>query len=83
MTDFTRLSASVIAAAVQSGGRTAEDVARETLARIAGYDAVQPQTWITRTPEAEVLAQARQHTEAFVKLEVDAEDLRALWPAHP
>ena len=37
----------------------------------------------SRQGPSSVLAQARQHTEAFLKLEVDAEDLRALRPAHP
>ena len=48
-----------IAAAVNAGVRTAEAVATEALARIADYDAVQPQTWIERLGREAVLAQAR------------------------
>jgi len=53
MTDFARLSAAQIAAEVNSGARSALGVAEEALARIAAYDAVQPQVWISRfSPEA-------------------------------
>lgn len=48
-----RLSASGIAAAVQSGASSAVAEAQATLDRIAAYDAVQPQLWISRaSPEA-------------------------------
>jgi allophanate hydrolase len=48
-----------IAAAVSARRRTAEEVALETLARIEGYDAVQPQAWISRFPRDSVIAAAR------------------------
>lgn len=52
MTDFARLSAAQIAAAVNAGARSAVSVAEDVLARIAAYDAVQPQAWISRfSPE--------------------------------
>lgn len=54
-----RPSARTIAAEVASGVRSAEAVARDALARIAAYDAVQPQTWIERPPAEVVLAKAR------------------------
>jgi allophanate hydrolase len=60
MTDFTRLSVATIARAVAAGERSAVEVAREALARIAAYDAVQPQAWIVRVSEAAVLAQAAE-----------------------
>lgn len=53
MTDFTRLSATAIAARVSSGETTALAVIDDTLARLAAYDAHQPQVWISRaSPEA-------------------------------
>lgn len=54
-----RLSVAAIAAEVRSGAQTAEQVARDSLARIAAYDAVQPQAWIERPKEKDVLAAAR------------------------
>jgi len=48
-----------IAADVSAGRRSAEAVAREALARIAAYDAVQPQAWIERPTAEAVLARAR------------------------
>lgn len=48
MTDFTRLSATQIAAAVSSGATTAFAVMEDTLARLAAYDSHQPQVWIGR-----------------------------------
>jgi allophanate hydrolase len=59
MTSFDRLSLIEIAAEVGAGRRSAVDVARVALARVAAYEAVQPAVWITRVPEAEVIAQAR------------------------
>jgi allophanate hydrolase len=59
MTSFDRLSLIEIAAEVGAGRRSAVDVARAALARVAAYEAVQPAVWITRAPEADVLAQAR------------------------
>ena len=47
-----------IAAAVNSGARTAVQVAAEALDRIEAYDAVQPQTWIARLSRDEVLRRA-------------------------
>jgi allophanate hydrolase len=59
MTSFDRLSLTEIVAEVGAGRRSALDVARTTLARVAGYDAVQPATWISHVSEAAVLAQAK------------------------
>ncbi len=53
------MRARTIAEAVRSGQQRAEAVARGTLARIADYDAVQPQAWISRFSPDEVLAAAR------------------------
>lgn len=55
----TRLSASAIAAAVTGGATSAVAVMEETLARLAAYDAVQPQVWISRAAPESLLAQAR------------------------
>jgi allophanate hydrolase len=50
---FARLSPAAIAAAVNAGKTTALAVIEETLARLAAYDAHQPQVWISRAdPEA-------------------------------
>jgi allophanate hydrolase len=49
------MRATEIADAVNARGRSAADFARETLARVAAYDAVQPQIWIERLPDAAVL----------------------------
>ncbi len=54
-----RLSAAAIAAEVRAGHRSAEDVAHDSLARIAAYEAVQPQAWIERPRAEDVLAAAR------------------------
>jgi len=48
-----------IAKAVRSGSASAEQVMRETLARITAYDAVQPQAWISRFAPARLLEMAR------------------------
>jgi allophanate hydrolase len=53
------MTASAIARAVASGATSAETVARDTLARMAAYAAVQPAVWIHRLAESEVLAMAR------------------------
>lgn len=53
-----RLLVSEIAASVNAGD-SAESVARSALAAIEAYDAIQPQVWTLRLPEAAVLAQAR------------------------
>ena len=59
MTDFVRLSAGAIAGAVSSGATTALAVMEETLARLAAYDAHQPQVWISRADPAALRAAAR------------------------
>lgn len=59
MTATLRLSAGAIAAAVNAGETTAFAVMEETLARLAAYDAVQPQVWISRADPAALLAAAR------------------------
>lgn len=46
-------------ARVSSGAATAESLAREALGRVVAYDAVQPQTWISRRPPEVVIAAAR------------------------
>jgi allophanate hydrolase len=48
-----------IAGDVASGRRTAEQVARETLERIAAYDAIQPEAWISRVAATDVIGAAR------------------------
>ena len=60
MPEFTPQSASEISKGVTTGARSAVAVAEESLARIAAYDAIQPQVWIERLAEADVLAQARE-----------------------
>ncbi len=59
MTAPDRHSAAAIAAKVNAGELHAEDVARAALARIEAYDKVQPQVWISRVKEDDVLAAAR------------------------
>ena len=59
MTMTDRRSAAAIAAAVNSGRTSAVAVAEETMARIAAYDAVQPQIWISRATREELVAAAR------------------------
>jgi len=54
----TAITAAAISARVASGATTAVAVARAALARVAAYDAVQPQVWIARSSEADVLAAA-------------------------
>ncbi|MBB3861523.1 allophanate hydrolase [Novosphingobium hassiacum] len=58
MTSLNRQSASAIAAAVNAGQTSAVAVAKDTLARLAVYDAVQPQVWISRAEPATLLAAA-------------------------
>jgi allophanate hydrolase len=48
-----------IVEAVRGGRCSALEAAREALAAAAAYDAIQPQTWIARRPDDEVLAAAR------------------------
>ncbi|GGA43020.1 allophanate hydrolase [Sphingomonas psychrolutea] len=59
MTALTRLNAQAIAADVISGRVSAVDLVRDVLARLAIYDAVQPQAWIARFDDATLIASAR------------------------
>ncbi|MDB5686203.1 MAG: allophanate hydrolase [Rhizorhabdus sp.] len=59
MTELTRRSASAIAEAVNAGGASAVAVIEETIARLADYDAVQPQIWISRATADDLRAAAR------------------------
>jgi len=58
MSGFARISAGAIAQAVNSGATTALAVMEETLARLAAYDAHQPQAWIARADPAALRAAA-------------------------
>ena len=53
------MTAAEISAAIQSGQTTAAHQAEAALARIAAYDRVQPQIWISRASPEQVLAAAR------------------------
>lgn len=59
MSAFTRLSAGAIAQGVNSGETSALAVMEETLARLAAYDAHQPQVWISRADPAALRAAAQ------------------------
>jgi len=59
MTAPDRRSAAGIAADVNAGRSSAVAQAEETLARLAFYDAIQPQVWINRTAPGDLLAAAR------------------------
>jgi allophanate hydrolase len=48
-----------IAHEVNTGARSAERVAQETLERAAAYDSIQPEAWISRLPAEQVLERAR------------------------
>lgn len=52
-------SATAIAEAVNTGRASALAVAQEALARIAAYDSIQPQIWISRLGDEAVIAAAR------------------------
>jgi allophanate hydrolase len=54
-----RLFVTAIAAAVNARTISAEAVMADTLARIASYDAIQPQIWISRFEAETLLAEAR------------------------
>jgi allophanate hydrolase len=54
-----RRSAIAIAADVNGGRLSAVSVAEETLGRIARYDAIQPQIWISKSTRDDVIAAAR------------------------
>ena len=58
MTDS--FEAGAIAAAVSAGRTDAVTIAREALARIDAYAAIQPAVWITRIADADVLESARR-----------------------
>ncbi len=58
MTDLTRLDAGAIAAAVNSRQQSAVSVVRDVLARLAVYDTIQPQAWISRFSPQSLLAAA-------------------------
>jgi allophanate hydrolase len=49
-----------IAAAVRSGARSAVSIAEQCLERADAYDAVQPQTWISRLSRKDVLTRASE-----------------------
>lgn len=53
------LKVTEIAAEVQAGRTSAEAIAREALARIEAYDAVQAHAWIERPKPEDILARAR------------------------
>ncbi|KAG5717734.1 hypothetical protein E4T56_gene20990, partial [Termitomyces sp. T112] len=55
---MNRQSATNIAAAIRSGQTSAVEVARDVLARLAAYDAIQPQIWISRASPETLLAAA-------------------------
>lgn len=59
MIALDRRSAAAIAEAVNRGTSSAVAVAEDTLARLAAYDAVQPQIWISRIKPDDLLAAAR------------------------
>ncbi|MDM7955255.1 allophanate hydrolase [Blastomonas sp.] len=59
MSALDRRSVSGIAQAVNSGATSAVTIAEDTLARLAAYDAVQPQIWICRASDEALLAAAR------------------------
>lgn len=59
MTALDRRSAAAIADAMRAGATSAVAVAEETLARLAAYDAVQPEIWISRIAPGDFLAAAR------------------------
>jgi allophanate hydrolase len=59
LTALDRRGVGAIAAAVNSGASSALAQAEETLARLAAYDAVQPQIWISRFAPDDLRAAAR------------------------
>jgi allophanate hydrolase len=56
---LARRSVSAIAAGVNAGTVSAAEVAQDTLARLAAYDPIQPQVWISRPAPEQILAAAR------------------------
>ncbi len=59
MSELTRRSVSAIAEAVNAGRGSAVAVMEETIVRLAVYDAIQPQIWISRASPEALLAAAR------------------------
>jgi allophanate hydrolase len=59
MIALNRRNAATIAEAVNAGWTSAQAVAQDTLERVAAYDAIQPQIWISRVSADDLLAQAR------------------------
>jgi allophanate hydrolase len=57
--ELDRRGVAAIADAVNGGASSALAVAEETLARLAAYDAIQPQIWISRIAPDDLLAAAR------------------------
>jgi len=53
-------SVRAIARDVNARTRSAEQIARETMERVAAYQKIQPETWISRTPDEELQRQARR-----------------------
>jgi allophanate hydrolase len=70
MIALNRRNAANIAAAINAGWTSAVDVAQDTIERVAAYDAIQPQVWISRTPREELLAMARQVDERVAAGEI-------------
>ena len=58
MTEFERLGVSGISAAVGAGRVSAVEVARDALAKVAAYEAVQPAVWITPAASSRVIQTA-------------------------
>lgn len=54
MTTFSRQKATSIASSVNSGKTSAIAVAEDVIARLAAYDAIQPQIWISRSSDADL-----------------------------
>ena len=59
MTALDRRGVAAIAASINEGATTALAVAEETLLRLAAYDEIQPQIWISRMAPDELRATAR------------------------
>ena len=59
MTALDRRSAATVAGDIRAGRASAVAVMEETVARIAAYDAVQPQIWISRARPDDLIAAAR------------------------
>ena len=59
MTDLSRQNTITIATAVNTGQTTAIAIAEDVIARLAVYDAIQPQIWISRATPDQLLDAAR------------------------